>query len=360
MASIKKRPDGKWRARYRDPDGRERASHFETRAAAQSWLDAQTASMVRGDYIDPNAARQTFREYAEQWRAAQVHRPQTEDQIERTLRLHVYPSFGDRPIGSIRPTEIQAWVRGRSDHLGPATLRLAHRWLSTIFRAAVRDDVIRKSPCTGIRLPRQERVEVVPLTVAEVHALADAVPARFRAAVIVAAGAGLRLGEVMGLTVDRVDFLRRTVRVDRQMTREGVLGPPKTEASVRTVPLAQVVVEALAAHLAAFPTDGLLFTWPSGRPIRPQSWKNEWAPAVARAGAPAGTGFHALRHHFASLLIRYGESVTVVQHRLGHASAAETLGTYSHLWPDSDERTREAIDTVLGASADQTRTMTAR
>jgi integrase len=61
----------------------------------------------------------------------------------------------------------------------------------------------------------------------------------------------------------------------------------------------------------------------------------------------SGTGMHALRHYCASLLIRFGESVKTVQARLGHASAAETLDTYSHLWPDSDDRTREAIDSVL-------------
>ncbi len=72
------------------------------------------------------------------------------------------------------------------------------------------------------------------------------------------------------------------------------------------------------------------------------------------AGLPAGTGFHALRHYYyyASLLIQHGESVTTVHARLGHASAVETLDTYSHLWPDSDDRTRDAIDSVLGSTAD--------
>jgi integrase len=67
--------------------------------------------------------------------------------------------------------------------------------------------------------------------------------------------------------------------------------------------------------------------------------------------------FHDLRHFYASLLIRHGESVKVIQARLGHASASETLDTYSHLWPDSEDRTREAVDAVLGAScADMART----
>ena len=78
---------------------------------------------------------------------------------------------------------------------------------------------------------------------------------------------------------------------------------------------------------------------------------------MARAGLPKGTRFHD-RHYYASLLIRHGESVKTVQARLGHASATETLDTYSHLWPDSDDRTREAVDSVLGAEilADSVRT----
>ena len=62
------------------------------------------------------------------------------------------------------------------------------------------------------------------------------------------------------------------------------------------------------------------------------------------------TGFHALRHYYASLLIRHSESVKTVQARLGHATAAETLDTYSHLWPDSEDRTRAAVDEVLLAA----------
>jgi integrase len=75
-----------------------------------------------------------------------------------------------------------------------------------------------------------------------------------------------------------------------------------------------------------------------------------------KAKAPAGTGMHPLRHHHASLLIRHGENVKVVHSGLGHATAAETFDTYIHLWPDSDHRTREAVDAVLSAPADSLRT----
>lgn len=138
---------------------------------------------------------------------------------------------------------------------------------------------------------------------------------------------------------------RRALTVDRQLVllpgREPYLAPPKTAASVRTVPLPRVVVNSLAAHLAGYPPlgDGFVFTTERGRPLRRTRFSAQaWQPAVAASGLPAGTHFHDLRHFYASLLIRHGESVKVVQARLGHASAAETLDTYS-LWPDSDDRT---------------------
>jgi integrase len=179
--------------------------------------------------------------------------------------------------------------------------------------------------------------------------------------VILSAGSGMRQGECFGLTVDRIDFLRRTVLVDRQLVtisgRAPFLAPPKTAASVRSIPLPTVVVDALAAHLAEFPPleDGFVFVTDAGRPIRRTAFGDVWRAAVKAAGAPYGTGFHELRHYYASLLIRHGESVKVVQARLGHASASETLDTYSHLWPDSDDRTRTAVDSVLSADSVRTR-----
>ena len=159
-----------------------------------------------------------------------------------------------------------------------------------------------------------------------------------------AAGTGVRQGECFGLTVDRIDMLRREVTIDRQLVSVGGtgtdFGPPKTPASVRTIPLPQVVVDALAAHLARTRSgeDGLVFTL-DGRPDHPAGGSDtSGGPWLEGRRSAAGTGIHALRHYYASLLIRHGESVKTVQARLGHASAAETLDTYSHLWPDSDDR----------------------
>jgi integrase len=302
--SIAKRPDGIYRARYRGPDGRERARHFDRKVDAQRWLDEQTAAIVTGQYVDPKAGRITFREYAERWRAAQVHRPTTRAHVETMLRRHAYPVLGDRPLSSARPSDVQAWTAGLAAALAPRTVGTLHGIVSSIFRAAVRDRLIVSNPCEGTRLPKVSKARVEPLPLQAVRAIEEALPGRYQALVTLAAGTGLRQGECLGLTADRVDFLRRVVTVDQQLVtvvgREPFLAPPKTSASVRAVPLPQAVLDALAVHLAAYPADGLVFTNEHGRPIRRTAFGSVWRAAVATAGAPHGSGFHDLRHFYAS------------------------------------------------------------
>ncbi|MBQ0983525.1 site-specific integrase [Streptomyces sp. F63] len=109
---------------------------------------------------------------------------------------------------------------------------------------------------------------------------------------------------------------------------------------------------ALAALLKAHPTgrEGFVFRGADGGPVaRTWFYDNVWRKAVQRAGLPKGTGMHALRHTYASLLIAAGESVKVVSERLGHTNAAMTLNVYSHLFPDSENKTRKALDNAFAA-----------
>ncbi|HPU12173.1 MAG TPA: tyrosine-type recombinase/integrase [Aeromicrobium sp.] len=281
--------------------------------------------------------------------------------VETMLRRHAYPYFGDRPMASILPGEIQAWVRKLGDGdesidrrgLAPSTVGVLHGVVSGVFKSAVRDRMIMANPCEGTRLPRVERVRVLPPRTDQVEALRNAMPEELQALIVLAAGTGMRQGEMLGLTVDRIDFDRRELHVDRQLITDSWtrtrFGPPKTRASNRTIPLPQVVVDARADHVVTFPPGpaGLVFTL-DREPITRQSFGHVWRPAARAADIPHGQGVHLLRHYYASLLIRYGESIKTVQARLGHATAAETLDTYSHLWPDSADRTREAIDAAFG------------
>ena len=159
MASIQKRGN-RWFARYRDTTGRGYGQRFDRKVDAQRWLDEQTAALVTGQYVDPRAGRVLFRQYAETWRAAQVHRASSAAHVETMLRRHAYPAFGDRPIGTIRPSEIQAWVKGSP--LAPSTVHVLHGVVSAIFRAAVRDRIIPASPCEQTKLPARSDAKWCP------------------------------------------------------------------------------------------------------------------------------------------------------------------------------------------------------
>lgn len=354
MAHIQRRKrNGKtvWRARYRTPTGQERSRSFARKFDAEQWLAGVQADIARGEYVDPRSSRITLAEYAEQWQRAQVHRDSTATATSSLLRNHVLPAFGHRPLGSILPSEVQAWVKEQTESASAATVEGRYRLLATLLRSAVADRLIGSSPCHRIRLPDKDNGQVKPLTLEQVAALRELMPEHAKAIITVAAGTGMRQGEILGLTADRVDFLRRTITIDRQLVKkpngQRVLGPPKTKSSNRTIPVPDVVLEELSAHLATFPSThpwGLAFT-----NRRDDSWNRTglsklWRRAADRAGLPPGARFHDLRHHAASLLIAAGCSIKVVQTQLGHASASETLDTYSHLWPTDNERVRSAVN----------------
>ena len=122
-------------------------------------------------------------------------------------------------------------------------------------------------------------------------------------------------------------------------------GPPKTEASHRAVPLPDFLPDVLSEHVQQFEfgEHGVLFSDALGRPIRRNRFGEVWRQAMNGLDFDC-KGPHQLRHHYASLLIQHGESVKVVQSRLGHSSATETLDTYAHLWPDSEDSTRAAVE----------------
>ncbi|MGB4892451.1 MAG: site-specific integrase [Propionicimonas sp.] len=345
-----------WRARFVDDAGKEHAKHFARKRDVQTWLDAQTTATVTGTYVVPNAGKVTFREYAESWRTSQVFRPSTAALVELALRKRVYPVIGTKALSAISKTTIQTLVASLNETYAPATVVVTYSYVSTVLKDAVENRRIARTPCVGIKLPQIVKKRVEPRTTDQVQAAATAAGDRLRAAVLLAAGTGMRRGEVFGLTADRVRFLERKIIVDRQLvgvrTGSPVFGPPKTASSVREIPLPTSVAEALAEHIEQHPPGpaGLLFTTSHGHAWRWTTLGDVWRARMTAAKLD-GFDFHELRHYYASLLIRYGESVKTVQARLGHKSAEETLNTYSHLWPDSDDRSRDAVDAALRAES---------
>lgn len=364
----------RYRVRWVDDTGREQTRFFEKKADAERFDANVRADVSRGQYIDPKAGKVTVADYWATWRATMLHRPSTADRMDRAFRLHIEPILGASPVGRVRPGTLKGWVKDRSGELAPATLKVHYGYLVSMFGAAVADRVIGASPCTKeVRLPDVDDRDLFIPTPAQVHAVARALPPRYRAAAYLAAGCGLRGGEVFGLELDHVAFLRREVSVAQQMTvvsgRSPYLAQVKTKTSRRTVELAKVVGGAVAWHVREFPpieveiddeTDPrrpvrrvakLLITNDNGKAVHRASWSHVWAPAVKATGLPEGFGLHGLRHYFATLLIHAGASVKTVQLALGHSSPTVTLNTYTHEWPEAVDRTRTLVDAALGEPA---------
>jgi integrase len=201
-------------------------------------LDEVRSDLLRGTYVAPGAGRVLFADFARTWLEAQPHRAGTARLYERTLRLHVFPRIGDRPLAAVRRSDIQALVTASSRQLAPKTVENHFRLIKAVFNAAVEDQLIAVSPCRKIARATVAPSRVVPLSIEQVSRLVEAAPAHFQALVVTAVGTGLRQGEALGLRAQDVDFLRREVHVRHQLVSvPGVaahLGPPKTVSSLRT------------------------------------------------------------------------------------------------------------------------------
>ena len=367
MASVAKRPDGRWRARYRDDAGREHSRHFTRKVDAQRWLNEVTASVVTGQYVDPRAGRVTFATYYADWAARQIWETTTTRAM--ALAAGSVP-FATMLLADVRRSHVELWVKQMAARgLAPGTVRTRVNNVRAVLRAAVRDRIIASDPSEAVTLPRVRRAEVAMTmpTSEQVGAILAAADQRFRALVAVCAFAGLRLGEAAALQVGDVDYLRRALVVARQVQRAGggavELRPPKY-GSERTVYLADELLELLSRHVAAYRSGGDSTRWmfeaSPGQPPHQNTVGHQWRQACKRASI-AGVTLHDLRHFYASGLIAAGCDVVTVQRALGHAKATTTLNTYAHLWPTAEDRTRAAagdlLAGVLRLPADRLRTV---
>jgi integrase len=378
MASVEKRtaltPAGRERAayvvRWRDPSGHQRAKSFARKVDAERWKTNVEADLLRDEYIDPSAGTLTFETYAGSWLAAQTFDQSTADAVELRLRLHAFPTLGSKQLRQIKPSTVQAWLRGL-DKLAPTYRQVIFANVSTVMSAAVDDELIRRNPCSAssVRRPTVEGRKVVPWEVSRVLAVQKTLPERYRLLVTLGSGLGLRQGEIFGLSPDDIDVAKGRVEVRRQVKlyngNRAVFALPKGRKT-RSVPLPETVRAAIDAHLGRFPGARVERPWgtPDGDPVavdlimttRERTPLNRnyfntyvWKPALRKAEVPdtRENGCHALRHFYASTLLDAGESIKAVSEYLGHSDAGFTLRTYTHLLPSSDERTRRAVDAVL-------------
>jgi integrase len=235
----------------------------------------------------------------------------------------------------------------------------------------VEDRIIAENPCRArsVRAPSLDGRKVKPWSVDRVMAMHEAMPDAYQEMVSLGAGCGLRQGEIFGLALEDVDFLGGTVHVVRQVKLirgvHAVFGPPKGDKE-RHVPLPETVAFGLAAHVTKHEPVEVTLPWKTldGPPVTAQllfvnarhQWlhrfrfnRSVWRPSLTSAGIPLGreNGMHALRHFYASVLLDAGKSIKALSEYLGHHDPSFTLRTYTHLMPNSEARTRAAVDRVF-------------
>jgi len=353
VSSIHKRPDGQWRARYRDDADKEHARHFARKVDAQRWLDETTAAVVTGAYVDPKTAKVTVEQWCGTWlQGYATRRASTVRQAEVHI-AHINRQFGEMPLSAVRPSHVRSWTaKLKADELATSYIYALHSRLSQVMGDAVHDGIMARNPCSRRTSPGAGQQRPYVATTAQVWALSDAMPEHLRPAILLGGFVGLRIAEAAALRVTDVNFMRGIVSPAVQWPGE----PLKTETSRTPVPIPQELALELSAAVAVWGGETVV-TDGTGRPAAP--WLIERAVRSARVqvpGLPEGFRFHDLRHYLASLLIGSGLDVKVVQSRLRHASAGTTLDTYGHLWPDADESARAAVGAVFTARADSLRT----
>lgn len=374
MASIKKRPDGIWRARYRDQAGREHAKHFQRKVDAQRWLDEVTTAVVTGTYVDPKTARTTVEEWCATWLAGYGTRRASTVRQGRVHVARIVAEFGPQRLGDVRPSHVKAWTaKLKAEGAADSYVYALHARLAQIMADAVHDGVIPRSPCSRRTSPGAGQQRPYFATETQLWALVDTVPENLRPAVLLAAFAGLRVAEVCGLRVTDVEFMRGVINPAVQYPAE----PLKTAISRTSVPIPQSLALTLAdgaggrRWIVETSVGEQVGPWQLDRAVRaartalkaraeeaeqrPKAKPADIEAARARA-LPEGFRFHDLKHFYASLLIASGADVKVVQARLRHASAKTTLDAYAHLWPDTEESTRAAVGAAMAARADSLRT----
>ncbi|MEJ7582989.1 MAG: site-specific integrase [Acidimicrobiales bacterium] len=339
--AIKKLPNGRWEASYRDPAGRERVKHHLTRTEADRWLTTVKNQLNRGDYVDPRLRRSLFSRWATEWLDTAAHlKPKTRVDYEGMLRVHVMPAFADQPIGSIQPSDVRRFIADEvASGAAPGTVRGARKVLRLVLATAQAEGAIRANPCDGIRVPASPKADMVFLTAEEVEALAETIDPRYCTLIRLAAYTGLRAGEIGALRIGRVNLDAGRITVAESVTQvQGhglVFGEPKTYER-RSVTLPAFLLDELARHLkerSADP-DAFVFPSPEGSVLNHKNFYGRmFKPAVTDAGLPSRMRFHDLRHTCAALCIVLGAHPTAIQERLGHSSITVTLDRYGHLFP---------------------------
>jgi integrase len=383
--SVRQRPDGRWEARlsylHSDTGVRKRVSVYAGgRKAALAELDKVQDRIAEGQ--PPRDASRTLADWLRHWRettlAASDRKASTKELYANLARNHLEPEpFGALRLDRLKPFDVERLIlsmrvetkpgRPTEDEPDPKPVRALSdstiRQVYTILRAAldgaVRDGLLARNPAAAVRRPGIERGEASYLPSDDVSKLLRAASgSRYYPVLALIATTGLRRGEALGLSWDKVDLDAGLLKVTATLNRvDGrlVCSEPKTQRARRTMPLTPTMVALLRKHKATqaaerlraanqWDGNGLVFTSELGSPVDPRNILRTVEVAARKAGVE-GVGVHTLRHSAAVAWLESGTHIKAVADLLGHSSIAITGDTYGHT---SDGAAKAAV-MALGA-----------
>ena len=278
-------------------------------------------------------------------------KPNTALQYESVVRLHLKPAFGDVLLKDLWTPMIQKFYnKMRDDGVSPKYIKNIHGILHRALDMAVRVEYLERNPTSACILPKVVEKQVTPLDAPEQNRLFIALKGNpFEALFLTAVFTGMRVGEIIGLTWDCVDFEHGVIHIEKQLVQTRVKGQDYVfgtlkNGKTRVIAPAPFVMEVLKKHKAdqeaqkremgdlwnegKFP--GLVFNHPDGSHYsQPTIWK-EFQNILAAAGLEHHR-VHDLRHTFAVNSLRAGDDIKTLQENMGHYSAAFTLDRYGHM-----------------------------
>ena len=362
--TIRQRKDGTWEARFItgiDPGTGKyirKSVYAKTQKEVRKKMTEATAALDNGDYKEPS--KMTVGEWLDIWARDYLGgvKPYTVVSYTQHIQNHIKPAMGAVKLDALDTHTIQHFYnalrkpKGGKPGLSPKTVKNIHGVLHSALQQAVMENIIRVNPTDACQLPKkdpkQPKKEMRPMDAEETKRFVEAVKGHFYEAVFLTTlYTGMRQGEVLGLTWDRVDFDHGTVTIDRQLQKDvgggssySLVVPKNSKGRVITPPddvmrlLQRQRRRQAEWRLKAGPawSDnwGLVFTNEAGGPIMPHTLYHNFKHVVEALGFPE-MRFHDLRHTYAVAAIYAGIDIKTVQANLGHATAAFTLDVYGHV-----------------------------
>ncbi len=372
LASIRKRTlppakDGSvktvWLVDYRDGAGKRRFKQFPRRKDADTWLTTAAWQVSQGVHT-ADSQSVTVKDAADVWvKTAEANDRErgTIDQYKQLRDLHIVPLIGAEKLSRLSQPRIEAFRDQLLETRSKAMTGKIVRALSRILGEAQRRGMIAQNVARDVKVARssREKTKVVIPTKPELRAMIEHAGEGLKPLVMVAIFAGLRASELRGLRWADVDLKGRTITVAQRADKYGVIGPPKSEAGYRIIPISAALVIELRAWKLRCPNGDLALVFPNiegGVQDYSHLTKRRFNPLQIAAGVcdpvlvdgvpkldkkgaavmRARYGLHSLRHAAASAWIKQRIDLKRLQKWIGHEDISLTINTYGHLIEDGE------------------------